>query len=332
MPVTSHVDTFVIDNLPPAEAMPGIINLEQLGYPEHLNAAHELVDAHIEAGRGDRIAIRAPGLCWTYRDLSQVVNRIANLLVSGLGMQTGNRVLLRSANTPTQIALYLAIIKAGGIVVATMPLLRSKELVKIIDKARIRFVFCDASLMEEMMQAVRQTAWVEQVISWQGHAEGELGALLADQSDRFEPIATRADDPCLLGFTSGTTGLPKATIHFHRDLLIVCDCYARHILEAHEDDVFIGSPPLAFTFGLGGLVLFPFRIGASTALPAKTAPDDLARAIGEYKATICFTAPTSYRAMLGKIDEYDLRSLRKCVSAGKRCLYRLSMHGSARPA
>ena len=317
MSVTAHADTFVIDNLPPAEAMPTLVNLERLGYPERLNAVHELVDVHVEAGRGDRIALRAPGLRWTYRELSRIVNRIAGVLVTKLGMETGNRVLLRSANTPTQIALYLAVIKAGGIVVATMPLLRARELVKVIDKAKVRFAFCDAALMDDMAEAVRQTSSLERVVSWQGHAEGELGEFLAGMPESFAAVDTRADDPCLLGFTSGTTGMPKATIHFHRDLLIVCDCYAKHILEANEDDIFIGSPPLASTFGLGGLVLFPFRIGASTALPAKTAPDDLARAIGEYRATVCFTAPTSYRAMLGRIGEYDLSSLRKCVSAGE---------------
>lgn len=317
MPATAHLDTFVLDNLPDAAAMPDLINLDALNYPEQLNAAYELVDAHVLAGRGDRIAIRAPGLTWTYAELAKIINQMANLLVSKLGMQTGNRVLLRSANNPTMVALYLATIKAGGIVVATMPLLRARELLKIIDKAETRFAFCDAGLIDEMNYAVQQTPHVEKLISWDGHVGGELGAMLATMPDEFAAVATRHDDPCLLGFTSGTTGLPKATIHFHRDLLIVCDLYARHVLEANEDDVFIGSPPLAFTFGLGGMVLFPFRIGASTALPARTGPDDLARAIADYGATVIFTAPTSYRAMLGKIADYNLSSLRKCVSAGE---------------
>ncbi|MBC2885188.1 benzoate-CoA ligase family protein [Ochrobactrum sp. CM-21-5] len=314
---SAHVDTFVLDNLPAAEALPDIIGLDDLGYPEQLNATSELVDVHVEAGRGERIAIRAPGISWTYRELARLVDKMANVLTGKLGMQTGNRVLLRSGNNPTTIALYLAIIKAGGIVVASMPLLRARELVKIIDKAEISIALCDKSLIDEMEIAAGQTGFLKTLVTWEGTAGGELGDLLADSPDSFEAIATRADDPCLLGFTSGTTGLPKATIHFHRDLLIVCDCYAHQILDVGEDDIFIGSPPLAFTFGLGGLVLFPFRIGASTVLPAKTAPDDLAHAIGEFKPTVCFTAPTAYRTMLANIVEYDLSSLRKCVSAGE---------------
>ena len=314
---TCHVDTFVIDNLPPTDRMPELINLEELGYPSRLNATVELVDRHIAEGRGDRIAIRAPGMTWSYRQLLQIINRMANMLVDKLGMVPGNRVLLRSANNPTKVALYLAVIKAGGIVVGTMPLLRAKELVQIIEKAEIGLAFCEQSLMDEMTAATRLTGRLERVVSWSGTGGGELGDLLADVTDSFTPPPTRADDPCLLGFTSGTTGVAKATIHYHRDLLIVCDCYARHILRADEDDIFIGSPPLAFTFGLGGLVLFPFRIGASSALPTRSSPDELARAIGEFKATICFTAPTAYRAMLARIGKYDLSSLRKCVSAGE---------------
>lgn len=314
---SAHVDTFVLDNLPAAEFLPDIINLDALGYPEQLNATTELVDAHLANGKGDRIALQAPGVRWTYSDLAAMINKIANVLTDKLGMKTGNRVMIRSGNNPTKIALYMAIIKAGGVVVATMPLLRARELVQIIDKAEISIAFCDHALIGEMQNAVAQTGFIKTLVTWEGNAGGELGALLAGASSDFEAVATRGDDPCLLGFTSGTTGLPKATIHFHRDLLIVCDCYAHHILNATEDDIFIGSPPLAFTFGLGGLVLFPFRIGASTVLPAKTAPHDLAVAIGEYKPTVCFTAPTAYRAMLSKIDQYDLSSLRKCVSAGE---------------
>ncbi|GHC70241.1 benzoate-CoA ligase family protein [Limoniibacter endophyticus] len=317
MVASAHVDGFVRANLPSPEMMPDIINLGALGYPEQLNATVELVDRHIEAGRGDRIAIRAPGVSWTYADLSKMIDRMANVLVGPLGLVPGNRVLLRSANNPTKVALYLAIIKAGGIVVATMPLLRSKELVQILEKAQISHALCDLALVEDMQKAAEQSIYLKRLVTWEGTAGGELGELLESAPDTFEAAKTRADDPCLLGFTSGTTGLPKATTHFHRDLLIVCDAYGKEVLQATEDDVFIGSPPLAFTFGLGGLVLFPFRVGASTVLPPRTAPDDLARAIAEYKATICFTAPTAYRAMLPKISEYDLSSLRKCISAGE---------------
>ncbi|GGD23199.1 benzoate-CoA ligase family protein [Aureimonas glaciei] len=312
-----HVDTFVLDNLPPAELQPDFINLDRLGYPEHLNATVELVDRHVAEGRGDRIALVAPGLRWTYAELSRQINRMAHVLTGKLGLVPGNRVLLRSANNPVMVALYMAVIKAGGIVVAAMPLLRAGELVQIIDKAEIRLALCDASLRDEMEKAAARTSMLQRTVFWEGAGGGELGTLMQGVPETFEAAPTRADDPCLLGFTSGTTGLPKATIHYQRDLLVICDAYAKEILRAEPDDVFIGSPPLAFTFGLGGLVLFPFRVGASVVLLERASPPDLAKAIEEHRATICFTAPTAYRAILGKIDDYDLSSLRKCVSAGE---------------
>ena len=318
MSASCHVDRFVLDNLPPAELMPDFVNLDRLGYPEMLNATVELVDRHVAEGRGERPALLAPGgVRWTYADLATMIDRMANVLTQKLGLVPGGRVLLRSANNPTKVALYMAIIKAGGIVVATMPLLRSRELIQILDKAKIGLVLSDAALGEEMEKAACAAAERPRIVTWSGTAGGELGTLMEGASDRFDAAPTRADDPCLLGFTSGTTGLPKATIHYQRDLLIICDCYAREILQANEDDVFIGSPPLAFTFGLGGLVLFPFRVGASAVLLERAGPPDLAKAIGEYRATISFTAPTAYRAILAKRDEYDLSSLRKCVSAGE---------------
>ena len=314
---TSHVDTFVLDNTPPAHLQPDFINLDRLGYPEHLNATVELVDRHVAEGRGHRLALLAPGVRWTYDDLARMIDRMANVLTGKLGLVPGNRVLLRSANNPIKVALYMAIIKAGGIVVATMPLLRARELVQILDKAKIGLALCDEALSEEMKKAGTAGEQPVEIVGWTGTAGGELGELLGGVSDRFDAVATRADDPCLLGFTSGTTGLPKATIHYQRDLLIICDCYAKDVLQASEDDVFIGSPPLAFTFGLGGLVLFPFRIAASSVLLEKAGPTELGKAIGEYGATISFTAPTAYRAILAKAHEYDLSSLRKCVSAGE---------------
>lgn len=312
-----HVDTFVLDNLPPAALQPDFINLDRLGYPEHLNATVELVDRHVAEGRGDRVALVAPGLRWTYAELSRQIDQMAHVLTGKLGLVPGNRVLLRSANNPVMVALYMAVIKAGGIVVAAMPLLRAGELVQIIDKAEIRLALCDASLRDEMEKAAARTPVLERTVFWEGAAGGELGALMQGMPETFEAAPTRADDPCLLGFTSGTTGLPKATIHYQRDLLVICDAYAKEILRAGPDDVFIGSPPLAFTFGLGGLVLFPFRVGASAVLLERASPPDLAKAIEEHRATICFTAPTAYRAILSKIGDYDLSSLRKCVSAGE---------------
>ena len=317
MPGSCHVDPFVRDRMPHPDMQPAFINLDRLGYAEHLNATTELVDRHLEAGRGERVALIAPGVQWSYADLAAMIDRMAHALTGPLGMVPGNRVLLRSANNPTMVALYLAVIKAGGIVVATMPLLRARELVQILDKAAIGLVLCDAALREEMELALGRAENPARLVTWSGTAGGELATLLGDDPAPFAPIASRADDPCLLGFTSGTTGLPKATIHFHRDLLIICDCYARDILRATPDDRFVGSPPLAFTFGLGGLVLFPFRIGASAVLLERAGPPDLAQAIADYRATICFTSPTAYRAILVKSACKDLSSLRKCVSAGE---------------
>lgn len=318
MPGTGHRDTFVIDNLPAKEALAELINLDRLGYPEMLNATVELVDRHVAEGRGDRIAIRAPGgLVWTYADLARRIDAYANVLTQRLGFVSGNRVLLRSANNPVKVALYLAIMKAGGVVVATMPLLRAKELAAIAQKAELTLAFCDATLIAEM-EATRPLApCLSRIVTWDGTDSGELAELSRDLDTPFAACPTRADDPCLLGFTSGTTGVPKATIHTHRDLLVICDCYSKEVLRPSPDDVFIGSPPLAFTFGLGGLVLFPFRVGAQTVLLEKAAPADLANAIDAYGATICFTAPTAYRAILAKRGDYDLSSLKKCVSAGE---------------
>ena len=316
MPGSCHVDCFVRDRIPHPDQQPDFINLERLGYPEHLNAAAELVDRRVEAGDGDRLAVLAPGVRWSYASLAAMIDRMAHALTGSLRMVPGHRVMLRSANNPTMVALYLAVIKAGGIVVATMPLLRTHELVQILDKAEIGLVLCDAGLRDEMDIAVERAAHPARLVTWSGTAGGELGGLLGP--DRaFPAVPSRADDPCLLGFTSGTTGLPKATIHYHRDLLIICDCYARDVLCATPEDRFIGSPPLAFTFGLGGLVLFPFRIGATAILLERAGPPDLAAGIAEHGATICFTSPTAYRAILGKAAGHDLSSLRKCVSAGE---------------
>ena len=316
MPGSCHVDTFVLDRLPHPDQQPEFINLERLAYPEHLNATVELVDRRIKAGDGDRVAVLAPGVRWSYAELAAMIDRMAHALTGKLGVVPGNRVMLRSANNPTMVALYLAVIKAGGIVVATMPLLRAHELVQILDKAAISLVLCDAGLVDEMELGLGRAAHPAHLVTWTGTAGGELGGLLGPEMP-FAAAPSRADDPCLLGFTSGTTGLPKATIHYHRDLLIICDCYARDVLRASPEDRFIGSPPLAFTFGLGGLVLFPFRIGATAILLEKAGPPDLAAGIAEHRATICFTSPTAYRAMLGKAGGYDLSSLCKCVSAGE---------------
>ncbi|CEJ10082.1 Benzoate--CoA ligase [bacterium YEK0313] len=311
---SAHVDDFAARGLPPASAQPVFLfDRPELQYPERINCVTDFVDSHVAAGRGERLAILAPGgLAWTYADLAGHVNRIANVLTGELGLVPGNRVLLRAPNNPMMVAAYLAVIKAGGIVVATMPLLRAKELGAIAAKAEIGLALCDDRLTAELGTADALLAPLRRVVGF-----GELAERAAKAPAEFAPVDTSATDICLFGFTSGTTGTPKCTMHGHRDLLAICDAYGRNVLKAEPDDRFIGSPPLAFTFGLGGLVLFPFRVGASTVLIEKAPPAELLPAIAAYRPTVCFTAPTAYRAMIPMLRDHDWRSLKKCVSAGE---------------
>ena len=315
---TAHVDTFARDNLPPQDQWPTFMfNRPELQYPERLNCAVAFLDRWVEEGRGDEPCLISPTETLTYRALQERVNRICNVLVQRLGFVPGNRVLLRSANNPMMVAAYLAVLKAGGVVVATMPLLRAREIAYPLNKARITIALCDHRLSEEMERAKALAPDLRHVVYWGTGKPDSLEAQIAGVSSEFEAVDTAADDVCLIGFTSGTTGEPKGTMHFHRDMLAICDAYSRNVLRPEPSDRFIGSPPLAFTFGLGGIVLFPMSVGASTVLLEKAGPDDLLPAIMQYKATICFTAPTAYRAMLSKLEGYDISSLRKCVSAGE---------------
>ena len=317
MAFTGHVDTFARDNLPPKQSWPEFLfDLPELRYPEQLNACVELLDNSI-ARFGNRIAIITPTETLTYSQLFERVNRLANVLVQDLGLVPGNRVLLRSANNGMMLAASLAIIKAGGVVVATMPMLRAREVSYILQKAHVTIGLCDAKLSEEMEIAKAATSQPQKLLYW-GESTGSLERLMSKPGyEEFEACKTAADDVCLFGFTSGTTGQPKGTMQFHRDLLSVCHTYGRRVLAATADDRFIGSPPLAFAFGLGGLGLFPLHVGASTILLERTPPEELLAAIEKYAATICFTAPTAYRAMLEHVGKYNLSSLRKCVSAGE---------------
>jgi 2-aminobenzoate-CoA ligase len=319
MSTSAHLDSFARDNLPPRAQWPDFrFDLLELQYPERMNCAVELLDRWLAAGHGSRPCLISPTETLTYAQLAERVNRIANALTRDLGMVPGHRVLLRGPNSPTMVAAYFAVIKAGGVVVATMPLLRAKELAYPIAKAKIRLALCDRRLAEDMEKARALTTALERVIYWGGGTDEALEALMAKPGyESFSPCDTASDDVCLIAFTSGTTGEPKGTMHFHRDMLATCDSYGRHVLRADAQDRFIGSPPLAFTFGLGGLVLFPLRVGAATILIEKAAPDDLLAAIAKFRATIAFTAPTAYRAMLAKLAQHDVSSLRKCVSAGE---------------
>ncbi|WP_237215544.1 benzoate-CoA ligase family protein [Falsiroseomonas oryziterrae] len=310
---SAHLDSFARDNLPPREQWPVfLLDRPEFRYPARLNCAVELLDRNLERGRADHPAIVTPAETLTYRQLAERVNRIADVLVRQLGFVPGNRVLLRSANNAWMIAAYFAVLKAGGVVVATMPLLRAKELGQMLRKARISHALCDARLVEELRKA--EAPDLKHLVTW---GDGALEAMCEAASPDFAACDTAADDVCLLGFTSGSTGEPKATMHFHRDMLAICDGYSAQVLRPEASDVFIGSPPLAFTFGLGGLVLFPFRVGATAVLLEKAPPEELPAAIARYRATVCFTAPTAYRVMAALATQHDLSSLRKCVSAGE---------------
>ncbi len=319
MTASAHLDSFARDNLPARAQWPDFLfDLPELQYPKRVNCAVELLDRWVAAGHGSRPCLIAPAETLTYAQLAERVNRIANALTRDLGMVPGHRVLLRGPNNPMMVAAYLAVIKAGGVVVATMPLLRAKEIAYPIAKAKIQLALCDHRLDEEMEKARALTGDLERIVYWGGGTSDALEALMAKPGyECFAPCDTADDDVCLIGFTSGTTGEPKGTMHFHRDMLATCDSYGRHVLRANAQDRFIGSPPLAFTFGLGGLVLFPLRVGAATILVEKATPDDLLAAVAAFRATICFTAPTAYRAMLAKLAGHDVSSLRKCVSAGE---------------
>ena len=316
---SGHTDTFARDNLPPAEQWPELPQGAHT-YPEWLNAAVELTDRMVERGFGDHTALIGNGRQRTYKELTDWSNRIAHALVEDYGVAPGNRVLIRSANNPAMVAAWLGATKAGAVVVNTMPMLRAGELSQIVDKAEITHALCDTRLMEDLVTCGKTSRTLKTIIGFDGTAnhDAELDRIALSKSVRFTPPLTGRDDVALLGFTSGTTGQPKATMHFHRDLLIIADGYAAEVLRVTPDDIFVGSPPLAFTFGLGGLAIFPLRFGAAAALLEQATPPNMIDIIQTYKATVCFTAPTAYRVMLKAMaDGADLSSLRAAVSAGE---------------
>jgi len=324
MSYTAHIDTFARDRLPPAAQQPEFLfELPELQFPPVLNCAEALLDRWIESGEGARVCLHAPSQAsWTYRDLYEQANRIANVLVHDMGLVPGNRVLLRGTNTPMLVACWFAVVKAGGIAVPTMPLLRTRELGQIIDKAQVTHALCEEGLAEELCAAAAEQPVLKQVHCYGGTQASRLEAAAARHAPVFDNVPTAADDTCLIAFTSGTTGMPKGTMHFHRDLMAACACWPAHVLKAKARDRFVGSPPLAFTFGLGGLVLFPMSVGASTILLPKAGPRELLEAIPRFGATVLFTAPTSYRAMAQEAGARRLSAmhggtLRKCVSAGE---------------
>ncbi|MEP2717684.1 AMP-binding protein [Pseudophaeobacter sp.] len=316
---SAHSDTFTRDNLPPQDQWPEFL-LEGFDYPEQVNVGVELTDAMVAKGFGDRTALIGNGRRRTYKELSDWTNRLAHVLSEDLGVKPGNRVLIRSANNPAMVACWLAATKVGAVVVNTMPMLRAGELGQIVDKGEISHALCDTRLMEELVTCAKGSAFLKSVVGFDGTSnhDAELDRLALEKPVSFEAVQTGRDDVALLGFTSGTTGSPKATMHFHRDLLIIADGYAREVLDVQPEDIFVGSPPLAFTFGLGGLAIFPLRFGAAATLLENASPPNLIEIIEKYRATVCFTAPTAYRVMLQAMEEgADLSSLRAAVSAGE---------------
>jgi 2-aminobenzoate-CoA ligase len=327
---SAYADSFCRDNLPPAGQWPDLeFTLRELAYPDRLNCAQTLLGDAIAAHGADRPCLLPQDPAepaWSYRDLSATAIRIAAVLTEDLGLVPGNRVLLRGPNNPWLVACWFGVVMAGGVAVTTMPLLRAAELTTICEIAQVGLALCDDRFTEELdAAAVPGLRTVEfhngPVPAGQpAQPAGEqatLNRLARSKPAGFVPVQTAADDVALIAFTSGTTGRPKAAMHFHRDVLAVADTFSAHVLKPTPEDVFTGTPPLAFTFGLGALLIFPIRAGAATLLIERATPAELADHIKARDVTICSTAPTAYRAMLvaGKADK--LRGLRRPVSAGE---------------
>ena len=322
--VTGHLDTFCADNAPPRELWPvrDWSGIPELAYPDWMNCAGELLDSVIESGRGERIVFRYPGGTWTYQHLYETANRIAHVLVDDYGLVPGNRVLLRGPNNPMLAACWFGVLKAGGVVVCTMPLLREREIRYLADKAEIKLALTDTRFAEECEGGfVTHSDGTQRkgyhVVHFNSDAHYALEPMMRRKPAVFTNHRTAADDTAIIAFTSGTTGEGKGTMHSHRDIMAITDCFPRYVLKPSSDDLFCGSPPLAFTYALGGLLLFPMRFGASSLLLENATPPHLLKAIDDYSPTVCFTAPTAYRAMHGMLAGHDVSSLRKCVSAGE---------------
>ncbi|MEN9763063.1 MAG: hypothetical protein RI906_2889 [Pseudomonadota bacterium] len=316
---SAHVDTFTRDNLPATKQWPSFLDCPDTRYPARLNAAVELLDRMIKRGFGESIALRNDDATCTWNQLRARVDQIAHVLSTHLNLKPGERVLLRGGNNPGMAACWLATIKAGLVAVATMPLLRATELKQVADKAKISAVLCDIKLRAEIDLGKASCPALGRALFF-NDGSGAVDALETHLSKYDKPFVacdTAQDDVAMIAFTSGTTGQPKGTLHFHRDVIAMCDLFPRHVLKPQASDVFCGTPPLAFTFGLGGMLAFPMRVGASTLLLEGLTPEKLLSAIERHRATVCFTAPTFYRQMAPLAQKYDLSSLKKCVSAGE---------------
>lgn len=311
---SAHVDTFSRDNLPPTELWPEFrFDRPELRYPARLNCAEQLLDETIRVFGADRPCLHTPAETWTYGDLLRRSNQVARVLTEDFGLVPGNRVLLRGPNNPWLVATWFGVLKAGGVVVTTMPLLRTGEIASLFALTRPVLSVCDTRFTEDL----RAADPARPVLVYGSDEPGDLIARAATKPAEFTAVDTAADDVALLAPTSGTTGKPKATMHFHRDVLASADTFGKHVLKATAGDVFTGTPPIGFTFGLGGLVIFPLRAGASTLLLERANPTELADAIARHGVTVLFTAPTAYKAILATGKAGDLVSLRRCVSAGE---------------
>jgi 2-aminobenzoate-CoA ligase len=311
---TAHVDTFAREHLPPTGEWPEFMfEHPRLHYPERVNCATVLLDDALREGYGEQLAVVSEARCLTYRELQAESNRIANVLTD-IGVVPGNRVLLRGCNEPTLVACWLAVMKVGAIAVTTMPLLRAKELAQIIAKGQIRHALCDQRLLDELHAATGSAAGWCRTLVW---GTGELEGHSARASPEFRNVETAAEDTCLLAFTSGTSGEPKACMHFHRDVLVSAEIVGGELLGTCPEDRYAGSPPLGFTFGLGALLVFPLRFRATAVLVESATAESLLQAVQKWHVTCLFSAPTAYRTMLGQLDKHDVSSLTRCVSAGE---------------
>lgn len=316
---SAHTDTFARDHLPPAGQWPAfLLDLPGPPRPDRLNCGAELLDTTVERYGADRVAVRsATGEVWTYGELRAHVDRIAHTLTGALGVVPGNRVLLRGATSPWLAACWLAVMKAGAVAVTVLAAHRARELATICEAARIRHALCDIRCADDLEKAAVPGL---RTTYYGGDGPGDLLRLAATAPASYEAVPTSADDVALIAFTSGTTGRPKGCMHFHRDVLAIADTFSAQVLRPRADDVFAGSPPLGFTFGLGGLVVFPLRAGASALLADWGGPERLLADIARHRISVLFTAPTAYRTMLARLaggDAYDISSLRRCVSAGE---------------
>jgi 2-aminobenzoate-CoA ligase len=314
-----QADQFVHDHLPPPEQWPQMrYDLPELNIPAQANLVDVLFDQVEKNGFSDRPFLRSDKITLSYADASERVNRIAQVLTQDLQLVPGNRVLLRGGNTIGMALAWLGVVKAGLVAVATMPLLRAKELGEIITKSQATVALCDVSLLAELQIAQGLNPTLSTIVPFNLNEPGSLALRAASQDGRFAPCPTSADDIAMMAFTSGTTGTPKAAVHTHRDVLAACEAWPRHVLRATHEDIVMGSPPLAFTFGLGGMLIFPMWAGASVYYPGIAyTPDAMVKLINEVGATICYTAPTFYRQMAPFAKQHGVPTLRTCVSAGE---------------